>query len=208
MAFTYPASMRRLVNELTKLPTIGERSATRLAYYLLTQDKDLGNGLAEAIQEAVAKTKLCKVCFFLSESELCPICDDQHRERNLVCVVEKPADVFAIERSGGYRGLYHVLHGLWSPLRGVRPEHTRLGELLNRLQSPGQEDPLSLPLNEVILATSSTVEGEATALYIAHRLEELSIKASRIAQGIPRGGELEYADEMTLSMSLQGRRGL
>lgn len=198
--------MRRLINELTKLPSIGERSAARLAYHLLTQDRQKGVVLADAIRDALELTKLCRVCFFLSESDCCPICEDENRDRTLLCVVEKPADVFAVERSGGFRGLYHVLHGVWSPLRGVRPEHTRLNELLHRVVTDDETDPLQLPVREVILATSTTVEGEATALYIAKELEDRKIFVSRIAQGIPRGGELEYADEMTLSLSLQGRR--
>lgn len=220
MSSMYPAAMRRLINELTKLPSIGEKSAVRLAYHLLTRGKKDSQALADAIREASASVRLCCVCHFLSESLQCRICSDPERTRNLLCVVEKPADVIALERSGGYRGLYHVLHGVWSPLRGVGPEKTKVGHLLQRLKGiapefavAGEEpaetnDPLELPLSELILATGTTIEGDATALYIANSLEGMSIPITRIAQGLPKGGELEYADELTLHLSLEGRRSL
>lgn len=206
MPFTYPAAMRRLINELSKLPSIGERSATRLAYHLLTQGADQSHLLADAIRDAISETQFCAICHFLSDAETCTVCQDERRDPAMLCVVEKPADVFAIERSGGFRGLYHVLHGVWSPLRGVRPEQTKMRELLSRLTAPVEQDPISTPITELILATSATVDGEATALYIAREVEELGVLVSRIGQGLPKGGELEYADEMTLTMSFQGRR--
>ena len=215
MPFTYPASLRRLINELSKLPSIGEKSAIRLAYHLLTHNKEDSLQLSVAIQEAIETTKLCKICYFLTESKICSLCSDEHRDPSLLCVVEKPADVFALEKSGGYRGLYHVLHGVWSPLRGVGPESTKIAELLSRLRrcddaTPAEsaDDPIQHPVRELILATGTTVEGDATALYIANCVEELEIPVTRIAQGIPKGGELEYADEMTLNLSLEGRRKL
>ncbi len=195
--------MRRLINELTKLPTVGEKSAVRLAYHLLTRDKEDSRQLADAIRQARDNTRLCQVCFAFTEEPICPICSDSSRQRGTICVVEKPADVVAIERAGGYRGLYHVLHGLWSPLKGVNPERTKIGNLFARLNP---ED--SLKISELILGTSTTVEGDATALYIANSVSELGIKVTRIAQGLPKGGELEYADEMTLSHALEGRRAL
>ena len=203
--------MRRLINELTKLPSIGERSAQRLAYHLLNQERQQGQQLAEAIRDALNKTKLCQVCFFLTENSLCTVCEDARRDRSLLCVVEKPADILALEKSGGYRGLYHVLHGLWSPLRGVQPEHTRIGELLQRVSGEvtgeGQgADPLERPVKEVILGTGNTVEGDATALYIANCLQESRIPITRLAQGLPKGGELEFADELTLHLSLENRK--
>jgi len=199
--------MRRLINELTKLPSIGEKSASRLAYYLLTEGKPVALNLAVFLREAAEKTKLCRVCSFLSEEDLCPICANPARHRSLLCVVEKPADVLALEQSGGYHGLYHVLHGVWSPLRGVNPEQTKIGELLRRLRGKGEgDDPLRFPVEEIILATSTTVEGDATALYVASNIDDLGINITRIAQGLPKGGELEYADQMTLHLSLEGRR--
>ncbi len=195
----YPPAMRRLVNELTKLPSIGEKSASRLAYHLVTSDERLSFSLSDAIREAREKIGLCEVCFTLSENPVCEICGDMTRSRECICVVEKPADVIALERSG-HRGLYHVLHGLWSPLKGIGPEKTRIGDLLRRVQAAGSE------IKEIIIATSTTVEGDATALYIANAVSELGLSVFRIAQGLPKGGELEYADEITLSHALEGRR--
>ena len=201
--------MRRLINELTKLPSLGEKSSARLAYHLVTQGRETALSLAKILQEAASKTCLCRICYFLSEQELCPVCSNPGRNRHLLCIVEKPADVVAVEQSGAYRGLYHVLHGVWSPLKGVGPERTKIGELILRLSGKGlPEDPLAQPVEEMILATGATVEGDATALYVASSLEQLGIPITRIAQGLPTGGELEYADQMTLNLSLQGRRKL
>ena len=193
--------MRRLVNELTKLPSIGEKSAVRLAYHILTRDPGEVRALADSIRDAREKTVLCSACFAMSESEICPICANPARDRSVVCVVEKPSDVIALERSGGYRGLYHVLHGLWSPLRGIQPEQTKLRELLARLRATDGE-----PIREIVLATGTTVEGDATALYIASELDHYGISITRLAQGLPKGGELEYADDVTLGLSFEGRR--
>ncbi|MBP9837879.1 MAG: recombination protein RecR [Proteobacteria bacterium] len=201
---SFPPALRKLINELSKLPTIGEKSAVRLAYHLITKDYKASISLAEAILEARQKTKLCENCFALSEQELCEICCDLKRERNILCVVEKPSDVIAIERSNIYSGLYHVLHGLWSPLRGMSKENTKINQLFQRIQSNLKEETNNI--TEVVLATSATVEGDATALYIAQVLQEMGIKASRIAQGLPKGGELEYADDLTLHLAMQGRR--
>lgn len=202
--------MRRLVNELTKLPSIGEKSAARLAYHLLMRDPAESKALAAAINEARENTRFCETCFSLCEGERCSVCSDPARDQSVVCVVEKPADVIVLERSGGFRGLYHVLHGLWSPLRGVGPEQTKIGELFRRLRRTNDDRSAGAPAKiiEVVLATGSTVEGDATALYIARTVSEMGITASRIAQGLPKGGELEYADEITLSHALQGRRSI
>ena len=206
--------MRRLINELSKLPSIGEKSAARLAYHLVTGDTSASNELAAAIKDAIANVRLCSVCHFITESSVCSICSDPHRTRDVLCVVEKPADVFALEKSGSFRGLYHVLHGVWSPLKGIGPEKTKISTLLSRLgiehrdSVASDEDPLENPLAELILATSTTVEGDATALYIAGLVEESGVSVSRIAQGLPKGGELEYADELTLHFSLEGRRAM
>ena len=199
---TFPGAMRRLINELTKLPSIGEKTAIRLAYHLLVREGDDALKLALALQEAQKKIRLCESCFALAEGPQCEICSDENRLPTTICVVEKPADVIAIERSGGYKGRYHVLHGVWSPLRGVSPEKIKLAPLFQRLESSNP------PVEELMLATSTTVEGDATALYIASRVEHLPLRVTRIAQGIPKGGELEYADEVTLSHAIEGRRKL
>jgi recombination protein RecR len=194
----YPLSFQKLVRELAKLPTIGERTATRLAYHIIANDPALAPTLASALADAVAHISLCSRCYFFSEGgALCPICRDERREGHIICVVEKPADVVAIERAGEYRGVYHVLHGVWAPLRGVAPEDIRIKELLARIE--GEE------VREVIIATGATVEGDATALYIGQELRDRGVVSSRIAQGIPKGGELEAADELTLARALSGR---
>ena len=193
----FPQAMQQLIRELSRLPSVGEKSATRLAYHLITQGRSQADALAESIRRAVGEVKLCENCFYLSEEKLCNICRNSSRDQSLVCVVEKPMDVVAIERVGEYRGLYHVLHGLWAPLRGQGPENIRIQELINRVKKGS--------IKEAILATSSTVEGDATSLYIALTLAELSVKTTRLAQGMPKGGELEFADEVTLSRALSGR---
>ena len=194
---TLPAAMQKLIRELTKLPSIGEKTATRLAYHLVSQDRELARSLSEALRGAAEGVKLCSRCFFLTEQPLCSICSDTSRDASTVCVVEKPMDLIAIERTGEFRGCYHVLHGLWAPLRGMGPESMRLQELVERIKQGG--------IQEIILATSSTVEGDATALYIARIVTELGIRASRLAQGMPKGGELEYADDVTVTRALAGR---
>ena len=203
--YLYPPSMRKLVNELAKLPSVGEKSAGRLAYHLITTDEKDASDLADAIRHARSQIKFCEQCFGLTEDNRCEICGDPSRKSTEICVVEKPADVIALEKSGGFVGLYHVLHGLWSPLKGIGPEKTKIGELLQRID---EAESSGTPVQEVVLATGTTVEGDATALYIANILSERGIRVSRIAQGIPQGGELEYADEMTLTHALEGRRAL
>ncbi len=195
--FGFPPAMQKLVRELSKLPSIGEKSATRLAYHLVNNDRKLAGTLAEAITEASSAICFCEKCFFLSQESLCSICKNPARDESLLCVVEKPMDLIAIERVGEYRGYYHVLHGLWAPLRGQGPESMRLKELISRLDQG--------VIKEVIMATSSTVEGDATSLYVSRLVADKGIKTSRIAQGIPKGGELEYADEVTLSRAFAGR---
>jgi recombination protein RecR len=193
----FPPAMQRLIRELMRLPSIGEKSATRLAYHLINNDKGAALGLSEALKRSVESIRLCEQCFFLTDERLCSICRNPARDSSFVCVVEKPTDLMAIERMGEFKGYYHVLHGLWAPLRGQGPESMKLAELLTRIDSGG--------VNEVVLALCSTVEGDATSLYIAKLLEERHIKASRLAQGMPKGGELEYADDITLSRALAGR---
>ena len=193
----FPKSLQRLMNELAKLPTIGEKTAARLAYHLVNNDKKLALSLGEVMKHAVETIRLCERCFHLTEEPLCSVCSNPNREQGLLCVVEKPMDLLAIERTGRFQGLYHVIHGVWAPLRGKGPESMRIAELLERVKGSA--------ITEVIIATSSTVEGDATALYLAKLLSALGIKSTRLAQGMPKGGELEYADDVTLSRALQGR---
>lgn len=193
----YPSALQKLIRELSKLPTIGEKSATRLAYHLVANDKNLAASLSEALQAASKGVKLCEQCFFLSEDNLCSVCLSPNRDKSLICVVEKPVDLVAIERVGEFNGEYHVLHGLWAPLRGQGPDSMKLKELLARVEQ-GE-------IKEAIVATSATVEGDATAMYVARLLQEKGVRATRPAQGIPKGGELEYADDVTLSRAFAAR---
>lgn len=197
---SFPPGMQKLIRELSKLPSIGEKSATRLAYHLLNNDRDLIGTLADALRRAGETVRFCERCFFLADESRCAVCRDTSRDASLLCVVEKPMDVVAIERLGEFRGYYHVLHGLWAPLRGMGPDQMRVKELLDRV-AEGE-------VREVILATSSTVEGDATALYLARQLASFPVSATRLAQGMPKGGELEYADELTLARALSGRSAL
>lgn len=191
----------RLIAELEKLPGIGPKTAQRLAYHLLFRPQEEVRALAEAMVRARASVRYCSVCFNLTDRDPCAVCRDPGRDARLICVVEQPRDVVAMERTREYRGRYHVLHGVISPVDGVGPEQLRVRELLARLQA----DP---PVDEVILATNPTVEGEATALYLARLIKPLGIRVTRIARGVPEGGDLEYVDELTLSRALQGRQAL
>jgi recombination protein RecR len=190
-------AMRRLMDLLRQLPGVGEKTASRLLFHLLASPPEFGRSLSRALLEVVERVHACKDCGNLTELPLCEICSDSRRERSLLCVVERVPDLLAIESSHEYRGLYHVLHGVLNPLDGTGPEKIRVEELLHRL--PGE-------VREVILATSSSVEGEATALYLKKRLQSLGLKVSRIASGIPVGGELEYVDGGTIGRALFGRR--
>ena len=195
----YSPATARLIAELGKLPGIGGKTAQRLAFYLLAQPEERAVALANAILEARHSTRLCSVCCNLTEQDPCEICQSATRDRTMICVVENPRDVAAMERIHEYKGLYHVLHGVISPLQNVGPELIRLRELLARLRADDS-------IHEVILATNPTVEGEATALYIARLLKPAGIRTTRIAHGIPMGGDLEYADEVTLARAMSGRR--
>ena len=201
----YPAPLARLIQELSKLPGIGEKTAGRLAFHMLKADKGEVLALAESIERLKREIALCPSCFGLCElapgketSEECEVCRDPRRDQDQVCVVEEPVDMMAVERSGEFRGLYHVLHGAISPLDGMGPESLRIGNLLSRIKSTA--------VHEVILATNPTVAGEATALYLAKEIKQLGVKVSRIARGLPMGGELEYTDAVTLGKALEGRR--
>jgi recombination protein RecR len=196
-----PPAMTRLVKELSRLPGIGEKTASRLAFNLLNRPRQDVIALAESLLEMKERVGLCSECFGLSDSARCPICDDPAREHDLLCVVEGPADLMAIERARTFGGVYHVLHGAVAPLDGIGPDDIKIKELLARLEQTGG-------IREVIIATNATVEGEATALYLAKVLKPLGVKATRLARGLPAGGDLEYSDSATLSSALSGRREL
>ena len=189
--------MENLVAQLTRLPGIGSRTAQRLAFHILSAQKDEAVALAHAIEEVKERVRFCRECGNLTEEELCSICVDTRRDRTVVCVVEQPFDVISLERTHEYRGLYHVLGGSLSPLDGVEPEHLRIDELLRRVAT-GE-------ITEVVLATNPNMTGEATAAYLADRLRERAT-VTRLASGLPVGGDLEYADEVTLGRALAGRR--
>lgn len=196
---TYAKPLARLVDELRKLPGIGPKTAQRLAFYLIGESKESVRSLASAIVEAKEKIHYCSTCFNLTDIDPCSICDNQSRESTVICVVEEPRDVIALERTHNYKGLYHVLHGAIAPLEGIGPGELRIKELITRLDET---------IQEVVLATDPDVEGEATAMYLARLIKPLGIKVTRIAHGMPVGGNLEYVDEVTLSKALEGRREL
>jgi recombination protein RecR len=191
-------SMTRLVAQLTRLPGIGEKTAGRLAFHILRAERTYAEALAEAILAVQRDTRLCSRCFALTEADPCGICQDPRRATDVLCVVEEPADLLAVERAREFRGRYHVLHGTLAPLDGIGPDELKIQPLLVRL---GDE-----PVREVILATNPTAEGEATALYLAKLLKPLGVRVTRIAHGLPVGADLEYADVMTVGRALEGRR--
>lgn len=194
----YIAPLAKLIEQFRALPGIGSKTAARLAYYVLEMDKTRAEGLAQAIIEAKEKIGYCDVCFNLTDCNPCAICQSPGRDGSIVCVMEEPRDVAAVERTREYRGRYHVLHGQLSPLEGIGPNDIKIKELLTRIGS-GE-------IVEVIMATNPDVEGEATAMYIARLLKPLGVKVTRIAHGLPVGGDLEYADEVTLSKAMENRR--
>jgi recombination protein RecR len=188
--------IRRLVQELSRLPGIGEKTATRLAFHLVRGQRQHVLDLAQALVDVTDKIRLCSVCMNMTEQDPCVLCSDSQREDETICVVATPSDLIAIDRGGHFRGRYHVLHGLLSPLEGIGPDDIRVAELLRRLAAP---------VREVIIATSPNVDGEATAMYVARLIKPLGLKVSRIATGLPVGGELEYSDQATIARALAGR---
>jgi recombination protein RecR len=193
----YPGPVGRLIGELSKLPGIGQKTARRLSFYLLGRPKQEVKELAEAITDARENTKYCSVCNNLTEQDPCEYCTSEERDQKTICVVESPKDVIAMERTGEYNGLYHVLHGAISPMDGIGPDEIEIKNLLPRLKEG---------IEEVIVATDPNAEGDATAMYIAKLLKPLDVEVTRIAHGLPVGGDLEFADEITLSKALEGRR--
>ena len=196
----YTAPIDHLISRLKKLPGIGEKTATRLAFYILNSPRKETEELAKSLIDVKEKTSFCSVCFNFSDKDPCKICEDKNRNSEIICVVEEPADFLAIEKTGKYKGKYHLLQGVLSPLDGISPKEIRVKELMDRLRN---ED-----VKEVIIATNPTVEGEATAIYLAKLIKTMGIKVTRIAYGIPVGGDIEYTDESTLCKALEGRRDI
>lgn len=197
MSKAIPASVTRLIDEFSRLPGIGPKTAARLTYFLLRTPDEHALALAEALRDLKATTTLCSVCYNITEHDPCPICSDEKRDPGLICVVEEPLDVVAIERTENYRGRYHVLHGVINPMEGIGPDQLRIRELIVRVDAS--------PVREVIMATNVGLEGDATAMYIHQRLHG-KVRLTRLARGLPVGGDLEYADSITLSGALDGRR--
>ena len=196
----FSASFERLLLELEKMPGVGRKTAQRLAFHILRLPDAEAEEMAKAILEVKKNTKPCSVCFSITEADPCAICSDPRRDSSVLCVVEQPSDVLALERTNEYKGKYHVLMGVISPLEGLRPEDLRIKELLARLQSGS--------VREIIMGTNPDLEGEATALYLSKLIKPLGLKVTRIARGLPAGGDLEYADQVTLTRALEGRKEL
>ena len=197
---TYARPVERLITELSKLPSIGPRSAQRIAFHIIRGKQEDAIGLAEALREVKERIKPCRRCFNLTEAEECEICRDARRVRTEICVVEDPYDIGPIERTGEYRGLYHVLGGSLSPLDGIEPEDLRIAELLDRIHKE--------EIEELVIATNPNTTGEATAMFIAQEVKDLPVRVTALASGLPVGGDLEYADEVTLGRAFAGRREL
>jgi len=200
MASNYTQPVQTLIDELGRLPGVGPKSAQRIAFHLLKIPVDDVDRLAEAITDAKARTRFCERCFNVADDTLCPICNDDGRDSTLLCVVEESRDIVALERTGEFRGRYHVLLGAMSPLEGIGPEQLKIRELVTRIEPEGVE--------EIILCTNPNTEGEVTAMYLARLLKPLGLTVTRIASGLPVGGDLEYADELTLGRALEGRRNV
>jgi recombination protein RecR len=193
-----PKSVANLIDAFEQLPGIGPKTAARLTYYLLHAPDGFAERLSESVVELKKRTKICSICQNITEFDPCELCDDQDRDKSIICVVEDPLDVWAIEKSGSFGGLYHVLHGVIAPLENIGPEELKIRELLERLK---EDD-----IKEIVLATNPSMEGEATAMYIQRLIKPLNIKVTRIARGIPIGAEIEYADEITVRRAFEGRK--
>jgi recombination protein RecR len=196
---TTPRSVTRLIEEFHRLPGIGPKTAQRLTFFLLRAPKEQAESLSEALTELKARIVTCSICTNIAEENPCAICRDETRDRSIICVVEEPLDVLAIERTREYRGLYHVLHGAISPVEGIGPDELKIQELMTRVQKDSSA-------KEIVLATNPNLEGEATAMYLERLIKPLGVRLTRLARGLPVGGDLEYADEVTLTRALEGRR--
>jgi recombination protein RecR len=198
---TLPRSIRQLIESFEKLPGIGPKTAQRLVFYLLHVPQEQLDEFAKAVQELKRKTVLCSLCFNVAESDPCSICTDQNREKSIICVVEQPIDVLALEKAGSFKGVYHVLHGAISPLSNIGPDELYINQFLQRIKNSVQ------PIKEIILAMNPNMEGEATAMYLAKEIKKIkNLKITRLGQGLPTGADLEYADEITLARALEGRK--
>ncbi len=200
MAAATPEPIARLIEEFARLPGIGPKSAQRLAYHVLRAPEDEALALARALGDVKRRIVFCGSCFNITEDDPCALCADDQRDRALLCVVEQPLDVQVVERTGGYRGLYHVLHGALNPIEGVGPDQLRVRELLERVEGDGAA--------EVIMATNPSLEGEATSMYLQRLLQPLGVRVTRLARGLPSGADLEYLDDLTLARALEGRQEL
>ena len=200
MAAAAPEPIARLIEEFARLPGIGPKSAQRLAYHVLRAPEDEALALARALGDVKRRIVFCGSCFNITEDDPCALCADDQRDRALLCVVEQPLDVLVVERTGGYRGLYHVLHGALNPIEGVGPDQLRVRELLERVEGGG--------VAEVIMATNPSLEGEATSMYLQRLLQPLGVRVTRLARGLPSGADLEYMDDLTLARALEGRQEL
>lgn len=198
MTAVTPAPVTRLIEAFAQLPGIGPKTASRLTFYLLRRPAEQSQALADALRDMAENTRFCSTCFNIAEQSPCSVCSDDSRDRSILCVVEEPLDVVAIDRTGDYRGLYHVLHGAISPVDGIGPDELRISELLARLDHE--------VVKEVLLATNPNLEGEATAMYLARLIQAPGIRVTRLARGLPVGGDLEYADSDTLGRALKGRQ--
>lgn len=198
MAAVTPEPVERLIEAFAQLPGVGPKTASRLTFYLLRRPAEQSESLADALRDLKQRITFCGTCFNITEESPCPICQDEGRDRSILCVVEEPLDVIAIERTGEYRGLYHVLHGAISPVEGIGPDELRIHELVARVRAE--------PVQELLLATNPNMEGEATAMYIARLFTASNVRVTRLARGLPVGGDLEYADAVTLGRALEGRR--
>ncbi len=196
----YPGSIKNLIRDLARLPGIGQKTAERLAMHILQQSDDEARRLAGSIVDLKSRLRLCSVCYALSDDTLCRICNDPSRNAQVICVVEQPADLASIEKAGAFDGRYHVLGGVLSPMEGIGPDDIRIAELVNRVETEG--------IREVILATGTNVEGESTAAYIANRLASKPVTVTRIASGVPMGGDLKYVDQVTLKRAMESRHGI
>jgi recombination protein RecR len=200
MSKAVPDSVTRLIEAFTRLPSVGPKTASRLAYFLLRAPDEVSETLAQAIAELKAKTMLCSICYNITEVDPCPICQDVERDGSIIAVVEEPLDVLALERTGSFKGRYHVLHGVISPREGIGPEQLKIRELIKRVQVGN--------IQELIIGTNPGMEGDATAMFIKSELGSAPVKLSRLARGLPTGADLEYADSVTIMRALQGRQAL
>jgi recombination protein RecR len=197
-----PEPVTRLIEAFAQLPGVGPKTASRLTFYLLRRPAEQSETLADALRDLKQRIVFCGTCHNITEVSPCPICQDEGRDRSIICVVEEPLDVLAIDRTGDFKGLYHVLHGAISPVEGIGPDELRINELVARLKEAASQ---GSPVQEVLLATNPNLEGEATAMYLARQIQPLGVRVTRLARGLPVGGDLEYADAVTLGRALEGR---